>query len=131
MVGAMIKAITFDFWDTLFVSLGKDGGPHHADIRAGILRDFLTGRGEEFTLDTDLVIVAIGSGANPLLTRQTKGLDLNKWGYVVTNEAGRTSREGVWAGGDIVTGSATVILAMGAGKTAAKDIHEYLCPPAE
>ena len=82
--------------------------------------------GAEFTLDTDLVIVAIGSGANPLLTQQTKGLDLNRRGYIVTNEAGRTTREGVWAGGDIVTGSATVILAMGAGRTAAKDIHDYL-----
>jgi len=83
--------------------------------------------GAEFTIDTDLVIVAIGSGANPVLTRQTKNLELNRRGYIVTNEAGRTSREGVWAGGDIVTGSATVILAMGAGKAAAKDIHQYLC----
>jgi len=79
-----------------------------------------------FTLDTDLVIVAIGSGANPLLTRQTDNLELNRRGYVVTNAAGRTSRPGVWAGGDIVTGGATVILAMGAGKAAARDIHEHL-----
>ena len=83
--------------------------------------------GAEFTLDTDLVIVAIGSAANPLLTKQTEGLELNRRGYIVANESGRTSREGVWAGGDIVTGSATVILAMGAGKAAARDIHEYLC----
>jgi len=82
--------------------------------------------GAEFTLDTDLVIVAIGSGANPLLTKQTEGLELNRRGYIVANESGRTTREGVWAGGDIVTGSATVILAMGAGKAAARDIHEYL-----
>ncbi len=82
--------------------------------------------GTEFTLDTDLVIVAIGSGANPLLTKQTEGLDLNRRGYIVAGEAGRTSRQGVWAGGDIVTGSATVILAMGAGKAAARDIHECL-----
>jgi len=82
--------------------------------------------GALFTLPTDLVIVAIGSGANPLLTRQTRDLELNRWGYVVANEAGRTSRRGVWAGGDIVTGSATVILAMGAGKAAARDIHAYL-----
>ena len=82
--------------------------------------------GAEFLLDTDLVIVAIGSGANPLLTRQSKGLELNRRGYIVTNECGRTTRPGVWAGGDIVTGSATVILAMGAGKAAAKDIHAYL-----
>jgi glutamate synthase (NADPH/NADH) small chain len=83
--------------------------------------------GAVFTLETDLVIVAIGAGANPLLTHQTKNLDLNRRGYIVTNEAGRTSRPGVWAGGDIVTGSATVILAMGAGKAAAADIHAYLC----
>ena len=82
--------------------------------------------GAEFALDTDLVIVAIGSGANPLLTRDTKGLDLNRWGYITADDSGKTSREAVWAGGDIVTGSATVILAMGAGKTAAKDIHRYL-----
>ncbi|MGQ9575093.1 MAG: NADPH-dependent glutamate synthase [Thermoguttaceae bacterium] len=82
--------------------------------------------GAEFILQTDLVIVAIGSGAHPLVTKQTQGLELNRRGYIVTNEAGRTSRPGVWAGGDIVTGSATVILAMGAGKIAAKDIHQYL-----
>jgi len=82
--------------------------------------------GAEFTLDTDLVIVAIGSGANPVLTQQTKAVELNKRGYIVANETGRTTRPGVWAGGDIVTGSATVILAMGAGKAAARDIHNYL-----
>ncbi|MGA2797913.1 MAG: NADPH-dependent glutamate synthase [Thermoguttaceae bacterium] len=83
--------------------------------------------GAEFILDTDLVIVAIGSGANPLLTQHTEGMELNRRGYIVADETGRTTREGVWAGGDIVTGSATVILAMGAGKAAAKDIHNYLC----
>ncbi len=82
--------------------------------------------GDEFTLDTDLVIVAIGSGANPLLTRQTKQLELNKRGYIAADTLGRTTRLGVWAGGDIVTGSATVILAMGAGKAAAKDMHAFL-----
>lgn len=84
-------------------------------------------KGAEFVIDTDLVIVAIGSGANPLLTRQTAGLNLNRRGYVVANDTGRTTRRGVWAGGDIVTGSATVILAMGAGKAAAQDMHAYLC----
>jgi glutamate synthase (NADPH/NADH) small chain len=82
--------------------------------------------GAEVTLDTDMVIIAIGSGANPLLTRDTKGMDLNRRGYIVTDDNGRTTRKGVWAGGDIVTGSATVILAMGAGRAAAKDMHEYL-----
>jgi len=82
--------------------------------------------GAEFVLDTDLAIVAIGSGANPVLTKQTKALELNRRGYIVANDTGRTTRDGVWAGGDIVTGSATVILAMGAGKAAARDIHNYL-----
>lgn len=77
----------------------------------------------EFTIDTDLVIVAIGSGANPLLTQSTSGLDLNRWGYIAADENGRTNKSGVWAGGDIVTGSATVIEAMGAGRKAARDIH--------
>jgi glutamate synthase (NADPH/NADH) small chain len=82
--------------------------------------------GAEFTIDTDLVIVAIGSGANPLLTKATEDLELNRRGYIAADDSGRTSRRGVWAGGDIVTGSATVILAMGAGKEAAKDMHGYL-----
>ncbi|HID75140.1 MAG TPA: NADPH-dependent glutamate synthase [Planctomycetaceae bacterium] len=85
--------------------------------------------GATFTLDTDLVIVAIGSGANPLLTQQAPGIKLNRWGYIAADQRGRTSRRAVWAGGDIVTGSATVILAMGAGKTAARDIHHYLSNP--
>ena len=82
--------------------------------------------GAEFTIDTDLVIVAIGSGANPVLTGATENLELNRRGYIVADPAGRTSRPGVWSGGDIVTGGATVILAMGAGKTAAVDIHDHL-----
>jgi len=84
-----------------------------------------------FTLEADLVIVAIGSRANPLLTTHTPGLKLTNHGYIVTDSRGRTSRRGVWAGGDIVTGSATVILAMGAGKTAAMDIHHYLTEPGQ
>ncbi len=82
--------------------------------------------GAEFLMDTDLAIVAIGSGANPLLTRETKNLELNKRGYIVTGGSGQTRRPRIWAGGDIVTGSATVILAMGAGKKAAEDIHRML-----
>jgi glutamate synthase (NADPH/NADH) small chain len=82
--------------------------------------------GSEFAIDTDLVIVAIGSGANPLLTRTTRGLSLNRWGYIEADPHGRTSKPGVWSGGDIVTGSATVIQAMGAGRIAAHDIHAYL-----
>jgi glutamate synthase (NADPH/NADH) small chain len=83
--------------------------------------------GSEFHIDTDLVIVAIGAGANPLLTKTTSGLSLNRWGYVEADENGRTTRQRVWSGGDIVTGSATVIEAMGAGRIAAGDIHDYLC----
>jgi len=82
--------------------------------------------GSEFVIDTDLVIVAIGAGANPVLTKQTEGMDLNRWGYIVADNKGRTTRPAVWAGGDIVTGSATVIEAMGAGRDAANDIHAFL-----
>ena len=83
--------------------------------------------GSEFELECDLVIVAVGSGANPLLTQSTDGLALNKWGYIeVEEKTNKTSRKGVWAGGDIVTGSATVILAMGAGRIAANSIHDFL-----
>ena len=82
--------------------------------------------GSEFTIDCDLVIVAIGIGANPLLTKTTPGLKLNKWGYIEADENLMTSIPGVFAGGDIVRGSATVILAMGDGKKAAQSIHKYL-----
>ena len=83
--------------------------------------------GSEFTVACDLAIVAIGSGANPLLTRSTPGLPLDRRGYVIANtDTGKTGKKGVWAGGDIVTGAATVILAMGAGRKAADSIHEYL-----
>ncbi len=84
--------------------------------------------GSEFHLDCDLCIVAVGSGANPLLTESTPDLKLNKWGYIEADqETGKTYKKGVWAGGDIVTGAATVILAMGAGRKAADSMHDYLC----
>ncbi|MCK5558314.1 MAG: FAD-dependent oxidoreductase, partial [Candidatus Hydrogenedentes bacterium] len=83
--------------------------------------------GSEFTIDVDMVVMAIGSGANPLLTSATPELELNKRGYIVADpETGQTSIEGVYAGGDIVTGAATVIEAMGAGKRAARAIDAYL-----
>ena len=83
--------------------------------------------GSEFDLECDLAIVAVGSGANPLLTQTTDGLKTNEWGYIAAaTDSGKTSKKGVWAGGDIVTGSATVILAMGAGRIAADSIHGYL-----
>jgi glutamate synthase (NADPH/NADH) small chain len=84
-------------------------------------------KGSEFTIKVDAVIMALGTNANPLLSQATPGLELNKWGYVVADEETcATSIKGVYAGGDIVTGSATVILAMGAGRKAAKAIDSYL-----
>jgi glutamate synthase (NADPH/NADH) small chain len=82
--------------------------------------------GSELTIDCDLVIVAIGTGANPLLTKTTPGLKLNKRDYIETDDNLMTTIPGVFAGGDIVRGSATVILAMGDGKKAAQSIHNYL-----
>ena len=82
--------------------------------------------GSEFTIDCDCVIMALGTSPNPLIKNTTKGLETQKWGGIVTDEHGLTSREGVYAGGDAVTGAATVILAMGAGKTAAEAIDEYI-----
>ena len=80
----------------------------------------------EFVLDVDCVVMSIGTSPNPLIRNTTKGLDTNKHGCFIADENGQTSREGVFAGGDAVTGAATVILAMGAGKTAAKAMDEYI-----
>ena len=80
----------------------------------------------EFVLDVDAVVISIGTSPNPLIKATTKGLETQKWGGIITDEHGLTSREGVYAGGDAVTGAATVILAMGAGKTAAAAIDEYI-----
>ena len=81
----------------------------------------------EFTLDVDTVIMALGTSPNPLISSTTEGLEINKWKCIVAEEDnGQTSKEGVFAGGDAVTGAATVILAMEAGKAGAKGIHEYL-----
>lgn len=83
--------------------------------------------GSEFVMDVDTVIMSLGTSPNPLISSTTKGLEVNKRGCIVaTEETGASSREGVFAGGDAVTGAATVILAMGAGKKAAAGIHEYL-----
>ncbi len=83
--------------------------------------------GSEFTLDVDCVIMAIGTSPNPLIKSTTQGLETQKWGGIIVNEeTGLTSREGVYAGGDAVTGAATAILAMGAGKTAATAIDQYI-----
>ena len=80
----------------------------------------------EFDLDVDAVVMSIGTSPNPLIKSTTKGLEVNSHGGIIVNEDGLTSREGVYAGGDAVTGAATVISAMGAGKVAAKAIDEYL-----
>jgi glutamate synthase (NADPH/NADH) small chain len=84
-------------------------------------------QGSEFVLDVDTVIMSLGTSPNPLISSTTKGLEINKRQCIVaSDDTGLTSREGVFAGGDAVTGAATVILAMGAGKKAAAGIHEYL-----
>ena len=81
----------------------------------------------EFVLEVDTMIMSIGTSPNPLIRSTTPGLETNRHGcIVVKDESGLTSREGVYAGGDAVTGAATVILAMGAGKNAAKAIDEYI-----
>lgn len=80
----------------------------------------------EFTIDVDTVIMSIGTSPNPLIKSTTEGLEVNRWGGIVVNEDGLTSRNAVYAGGDAVTGAATVISAMGAGKTAAKAIDDFL-----
>ena len=83
--------------------------------------------GELDSFDCDLAIIAIGTSANPLLTRTTKGLKLNKWGNIEADtKTGKTTKKGVWAGGDITLGQATVILAMGMGRDSANSIHAYL-----
>ena len=81
----------------------------------------------EFIMDVDTVIMSLGTSPNPLISSTTEGLEINKWKCIVADEEfGKTSKEGVYAGGDAVTGAATVILAMGAGRAGARGIHEYL-----
>ena len=84
--------------------------------------------GSETIMPMDAVICAIGNSPNPLVSDATPGLEVGKWGNIIADEeTGKTTKERVWAGGDVVSGAATVILAMGAGRKAAKSIHEYLC----
>ena len=98
------------------------GEPDESGRRRPIVKE-----NSEFILDVDTVIMAIGTTPNPLISSTTEGLETNKYGCIVTrNETGLTSKEGVFAGGDAVTGAATVILAMGAGKEAAKAIDKYI-----
>lgn len=83
--------------------------------------------GDVYELDCDMVIMSLGTSPNPLIKSTTEGLDTNKHGCIIAKEEnGETTKQGVYAGGDAVTGAATVILAMGAGKAAAKGIDEYL-----
>lgn len=88
-------------------------------------------KGSEFLIDVDTVIVAIGNGSNPLLTQSTPGLQLNKWGNIIVDENQKTSLDRVFAGGDIVLGAATVILAMGEGRRAAASINKMLAEEME
>ncbi len=98
------------------------GAPDDSGRRRPVIVD-----GSEFELELDTVIMSLGTSPNPLISSTTKGLETNKYQCIVADEElGRTSKEGVFAGGDAVTGAATVILAMGAGKAAAKGIDEYL-----
>ena len=98
------------------------GEPDASGRRRPIVKE-----GSEFTLDIDTMIMAIGTSPNPLIRSTTPGLEANRHGCLVTrDESGLTTREGVFAGGDAVTGAATVILAMGAGKSAAAAIDEYI-----
>lgn len=98
------------------------GEPDESGRRKPVVKE-----NSEFTLDVDCVIMAIGTSPNPLIKSTTKGLETQKWGGIIADEeTGLTSHQGVYAGGDAVTGAATVILAMGAGKTAAKAIDEYI-----
>jgi glutamate synthase (NADPH/NADH) small chain len=130
------EGIVFNLLTTISKVFGDDDGRVRAVecIRMELGEPDSSGRrrpvpidGSEFTIDVDMVVMAIGSGANPLLTGSTPDLELNKRGYIVADpETGRTTIEGVYAGGDIVTGAATVIEAMGAGKRAARAIDAYL-----
>ena len=97
------------------------GEPDASGRRRPIVKE-----GSEFDMDMDCVIMSLGTSPNPLIKSTTKGLEINKKGGIIVNEEGLTSREGVYAGGDAVTGAATVILAMGAGKSAAKSIDAYI-----
>lgn len=98
------------------------GEPDESGRRRPIVKE-----GSEFEIELDTVIMSLGTSPNPLIAATTNGLEVNKWKCIVADEElGKTSKEGVFAGGDAVTGAATVILAMGAGKAGAKGIHEYL-----
>ena len=98
------------------------GEPDESGRRRPVVKE-----GSEFVMDVDCVIMSIGTSPNPLIKSTTEGLDTQRWGGIIADEeTGLTSRVGVYAGGDAVTGAATVILAMGAGKDAARAMDEYI-----
>lgn len=97
------------------------GEPDESGRRKPVVKE-----GSEYVMDIDTVIMSLGTSPNPLIASTTKGLEVNKWKCLIADDNGLTTKEGVYAGGDAVTGAATVILAMGAGKTAAAAIDEYL-----
>ncbi len=98
------------------------GEPDSSGRRRPVVMD-----GSEFEMKCSSVIMALGTSPNPLIAQTTPGLEVTSWGGVIADDAGSTSRPGVFAGGDAVTGAATVILAMGAGRKAAEAIHNYIC----
>jgi glutamate synthase (NADPH/NADH) small chain len=130
------EGVQFHFLTTPIKYIGNEGGWVTAMecLRMELGEPDASGRrrpvpvqGSNFIMEVDTVVVAIGNSSNPLVPQTTTGLEVNKWGNIIADpETGQTSRKGVWAGGDIVTGGATVILAAGAGKKAARDIHRYL-----
>jgi glutamate synthase (NADPH/NADH) small chain len=129
------EGIIFDMLTNPVEILGEDGWVKGLKcIRMELGEPDASGRrrpvevkGSEFIMDMDIVIMALGTSPNPLIKASTPGLDTASWGGIIVNEeTGATSKDGVYAGGDAVTGAATVILAMGAGKKAAKAIHEKL-----
>jgi len=133
---AMQEGVQFDLLTTPIEFIGDDQQRVKAMecIRMQLGEPDASGRrrpipieGSNFVMEVDLVVVAIGNGSNPLIPQTTPGLETNRWQNIVVNEETmQTSRKGVYAGGDIVTGGATVILAAGAGKKAAKAMHKYM-----
>ena len=128
------EGVKFHFLSNPIEILGKDGRVTGLRLqRMELGEPDSSGRrrpipieGSEFVLECDTVIIAVGTKSNPIIGQTTPGLELNEWGYIEVDENQMTTVPGVFAGGDIVTGSATVILAMGAGKKAARGILRYL-----
>lgn len=135
---AQEEGIEFQFLTAPTEYLGTPEGAVHAArcIRMDLGEPDASGRrrpvvipGSEFEIKVDAVVVAIGTQANPIMAQTTPGLETNKWGYIVTDQNGLTSLQNIYAGGDIVSGAATVILAMGSGRKAAQAIDRALSMP--